>query len=131
MRALVLIIISPIIFFCSQDNININNKNIDFIEMNKRFDYENINYFKTSILIYVKENSIDLEESEINKIYDKKNNIIEITNVLKLGSHEEYIKKNPNEIYNLITISNHNFYKDKIIFESMQAYLRTVINTLK
>ena len=136
MKAVILLIISQITFSCYQGNLNIENKkienkNIDLIQMNKRFNYENINNFKISILSYVKKNSLNLKESEINNIYDKKDNIIDIINILKLDSHEEYIEKNPNEIYNLITIAIHNPNKDKVIFESMQAYLRTAINTLK
>ena len=136
MKAVILLIISQITFSCYQGNLNIENKkienkNIDLIQMNKRFNYENINNFKISILSYVKKNSLNLKESEINNIYDKKDNIVDIINILKLDSHEEYIEKNPNEIYNLITIAILNPNKDKVIFESMQAYLRTAINTLK
>jgi hypothetical protein len=120
MKIIFLLIVSQIFFSCYQ-----NKTDIDFIEMNKRFDYDNINTFKDSVRIYAKNNLIKID---INKINFNQININQIIKAINLDLHEAYIEKNPNDIFNLISIAKDNANIDKIIFESMQAYLRSINN---
>ena len=99
--------------------------------MNKRFTYSNLEEFKKSIEIHAQKNSINLNKETIDSIYKKNNNINKIQEVIESKSHEIFIEKRPNEIFNLIQLAKEYSDHEKIIFESMQAYLRSVINTLR
>ena len=99
--------------------------------MNKRFSYDNIEQFKKSIEMHAQKNSIEINKQTIEKIYIENKNFNNVKKAIESKTHEQFIEDNPNEIFNLIQLVKSNINREKIIFESMQAYLRSVINTLK
>ena len=95
----------------------------DYSIENKRFNYTSIEYFKSSIVNHFNNdiNKFDknkLEELEVSVL--NKNDI----NLYLDNNHEDLIEKYPSKIFKYILYLKDNKSSEKIIFESMQTYLR-------
>tara|TARA_Y200000002_G_C22319519_1_gene511950 strand:+ start:239 stop:631 length:393 start_codon:yes stop_codon:yes gene_type:complete len=99
--------------------------NNEYVTMNKRFDFDNINDFKMSINVYEEKLGINYDQKILKmvKVFDY-TEIYEV--IIKDDVYEEYISNNPYEIFSFIQTAKKNDKKDEIIFNSMNAFLRTL-----
>ena len=97
---------------------------LDYDTLNQRFEYSSVTSFKNSITLQFNN---DTNRFDIIKL-DNIETLEFIKNDLDLfknnKNHELLIEKFPNKIYNFIKYLKDNNASEKIIFETMQTYLR-------
>tara|TARA_Y100001970_G_scaffold134473_1_gene165585 strand:+ start:4544 stop:4933 length:390 start_codon:yes stop_codon:yes gene_type:complete len=97
---------------------------LDYETLNQRFEYSSAASFKNSIISHFhnETNQFDKKLLENLEILNSTNNdlILFRENI----DHELLIEKFPNKIYNFLLYLKANNASEKIIFETMQAYLR-------
>ncbi|MDC0216569.1 hypothetical protein OAJ70_00450 [Pelagibacteraceae bacterium] len=97
---------------------------LDYDTLNQRFEYSSVTSFKNSITLHFNN---DTNRFDIIKL-DNVETVKFIKNDLDLfknnKNHEFLIEKFPNKIYNFIIYLKDNNASEKIIFETMQTYLR-------
>lgn len=97
---------------------------LDYDTLNQRFEYSSATSFKNSIILHFNN---DTNRFDIIKL-DNVETLKFIKNDLDLfknnKNHELLIEKFPNKIYNFIIYLKDNNASEKIIFETMQTYLR-------
>ena len=97
---------------------------LDYDTQNQRFEYSSAVSFKKSIILHFNNetNRFDIKLLEnLETANSTQNDLIlfkENTN------HESLIEKFPNKIYNFLLYLKANNASEKIIFETMQTYLR-------
>ena len=97
---------------------------INYKEQNKRFVYTSIDNFKKSLVEHFNNDLNKFDKSKLEEIENKLVTHNYYENIIKNNSHEEFIFNNPNKIYTFVNFILLNEKSDKIIFESMQTYLR-------
>ena len=97
---------------------------LDYETLNQRFEYSSAASFKNSIISHFNNetNQFDKKLLENLEMLNSTNNdlILFKENI----DHELLIEKFPNKIYNFLLYLKVNNASEKIIFETMQAYLR-------
>lgn len=97
---------------------------IDYDTQNQRFEYSSAISFKNSIISHFNNetNRFDIKKLEnLDTANSTKNDL----NLFKENiNHELLIEKFPNKIYKFIIYLKDNNTSGKIVFETMQAYLR-------
>ena len=97
---------------------------LDYDTLNQRFEYSSVTSFKNSIKLHFNNDTNRFDIIQLNNVETLKF----IKNDLDLfknnKNHELLIEKFPNKIYNFIIYLKDNNASEKIIFETMQAYLR-------
>jgi len=97
---------------------------LDYETLNKRFEYSSEESFKNSIIYHFNNqpNQFDKKLLENLETLNSTNNdfILFKENI----DHELLIEKFPNKVYNFLLYLKDNNASEKIIFETMQAYLR-------
>ncbi len=97
---------------------------LDYDTLNQRFEYSSVTSFKNSIKLHFNNDTNRFDIIQLNNVETLKF----IKNDLDLfknnKNHELLIEKFPNKIYNFIKYLKDNNASEKIIFETMQAYLR-------
>tara|TARA_B100001765_G_C19435609_1_gene307642 strand:+ start:371 stop:763 length:393 start_codon:yes stop_codon:yes gene_type:complete len=121
MRLFSIIIICKIfIISCS----SYSNQELNYTDLNKRFNYEDLDKFKTSIKKHFNDNDMKLNLQKLNNINIIFSNNDYYKKVIENNNHEKYLENNPNDIYTIIIVIIDSDNNQKILFESMQAYLR-------
>jgi hypothetical protein len=119
LRFLVFILLFFFIQACS-----FSNQTLDYDTLNQRFEYSSATSFKKSIILHFNNetNQFNIEKLEnFETIEPTKNDLSLFKENI---NHELLIEKFPNKIYNFIIYLKDNNASEKIIFETMQAYLR-------
>ena len=97
---------------------------LDYDTLNQRFEYSSVTSFKNSIKLHFNNDTNRFDIIQLNNVETLKF----IKNDLDLfknnKNHELLIEKFPNKIYNFIKYLKDNNASEKIIFETMQSYLR-------
>tara|TARA_E500000178_G_C16836964_1_gene668750 strand:- start:7 stop:396 length:390 start_codon:yes stop_codon:yes gene_type:complete len=97
---------------------------LDYDTLNQRFEYSSVTSFKNSIKLHFNNDTNRFDIIQLNNVETLKF----IKNDLDLfknnKNHELLIEKFPNKIYNFIIYLKDNNASEKIIFETMQSYLR-------
>tara|TARA_A100001011_G_C14242999_1_gene814147 strand:- start:250 stop:639 length:390 start_codon:yes stop_codon:yes gene_type:complete len=97
---------------------------LDYDTQNQRFEYSSAISFKKSIILHFNNetNRFDIKKLEnLDTANSTKNDL----NLFKENiNHELLIEKFPNKIYKFIIYLKDNNTSEKIVFETMQAYLR-------
>ena len=116
-------LISILLFFSIQA-CSFSSHDLDYDTLNQRFEYSSATSFKNSIILHFNN---DTNRFDIIKL-DNVETLKFIKNDLDLfknnKNHELLIEKFPNKIYNFIIYLKDNIASEKVIFETMQAYLR-------
>ena len=97
---------------------------LDYDTLNQRFEYSSAISFKKSIISHFNNetNRFDIKKLENFETVEPTNNDQSLfkENI----NHEQLIERFPNKIYNFLIYLKDNNASEKIIFETMQAYLR-------
>ena len=113
-----------ILLFFSIQACSFSNQTLDYDTLNQRFEYSSATSFKKSIILHFNNetNQFNLEKLENFETLEPTKNDLSLfkENI----NHELLIEKFPNKIYNFIIYLKDNNASEKIIFETMQAYLR-------
>ena len=113
-----------ILLFFSIQACSFSNETLDYDTLNQRFEYSSATSFKKSIILHFNNetNQFNREKLENFETLEPTKNDL---NLFKENIyHELLIEKFPNKIYNFIIYLKDNNASEKIIFETMQAYLR-------
>ena len=116
-------LISILLFFSIQA-CSFSNQTLDYDTLNQRFEYSSATSFKKSIILHFNNetNQFNVEKLEnFETIEPTKNDLSLFKENI---NHELLIEKYPNKIFNFIIYLKDNNASEKIIFETMQAYLR-------
>lgn len=97
---------------------------LDYEALNQRFEYSTAVSFKNSIISHFNNetNQFDIKLLESLETEDSTHNDLSLFK--ENTNHELLVKKFPDKIYNFIIYLKNNNASEKIIFETMQAYLR-------
>ena len=113
-----------ILLFFSIQACSFSNQTLDYDTLNQRFEYSSATSFKKSIILHFNNetNQFNIEKLEnFETIEPTKNDLSLFKENI---NHELLIEKYPNKIFNFIIYLKDNNASEKIIFETMQAYLR-------
>ena len=113
-----------ILLFFSIQACSFSNQTLDYDTLNQRFEYSSATSFKKSIILHFNNetNQFNVEKLENFETLEPTKNDLSLfkENI----NHEPLIEKFPNKIYNFIIYLKDNNASEKIIFETMQTYLR-------
>ena len=113
-----------ILLFFSIQACSFSNQTLDYDTLNQRFEYSSATSFKKSIILHFNNetNQFNVEKLENFETLEPTKNDLSLfkENI----NHEPLIEKFPNKIYNFIIYLKDNNASEKVIFETMQAYLR-------
>ena len=118
-RLISLLLISFFIHACFSSSNNLNYDN-----QNKRFDYSSVISFKNSLSIHFNNDSEKFDLKELDNIETTKSSSDDLNLFKETSNHEQLVEMYPNKIYKFILYLNEYKFSEKIIFETMQSYLR-------
>ena len=98
--------------------------NLDYDTLNKRFEYSSAKSFKNSIILHFNNDTNRFDRIELDSLETSKSTKNDLNLFKDNKNHELLIEKYPNKIFNFIIYLKNNNTSEKIIFETMQAYLR-------
>lgn len=116
------LIFTALLFFIQ--SCSFSNDVLDYEALNQRFEYSSAVSFKNSIISHFnnKTNQFDIKLLENLETQNSTHNDLGLFK--ENSNHELLVKKFPDKIYNFIIYLKDNNASEKIIFETMQAYLR-------
>ena len=116
------LILTALFFFIQACSFS--NQTLDYDTLNQRFEYSSATSFKKSIILHFNNepNQFNIEKLENFETIEPTKNDLSLFK--ENTNHELLIEKFPNKIYNFIIYLKDNNASEKIIFETMQAYLR-------
>ncbi|MDC1315877.1 hypothetical protein N8251_00665 [Alphaproteobacteria bacterium] len=108
-------------------SIKINNldQEINYKLMNKRFNYDDINKFKTSLLNFGQSQGSQYNEEIINNI-ELLSDTSSLRSIIMNNEYEEFITNNPTKIYAIILEASKMQNIDEITFIATQSFLRQI-----
>ena len=110
--------------FCFIQACSTSSHTLDYDALNQRFEYSSALFFKRSIILHFN-NETNRFDIKILENLETANSTKNDLNLFKENiNHELLIEKFPNKIYNFIIYLKDNNASEKVIFETMQAYLR-------
>ena len=98
--------------------------NLDYDTLNQRFEYSSATSFKNSIMLHFNNDTNRFDRKELDSLETSKSTKNDLNLFKDNKNHELLIEKYPNKIFNFIIYLKDNNASEKIIFETMQAYLR-------
>ncbi len=98
--------------------------NLDYDTLNQRFEYSSATSFKNSIILHFNNDTNRFDRIELDSLETSKSTKNDLNLFKDNKNHELLIEKYPNKIFNFIIFLKDNNASEKIIFETMQAYLR-------
>ena len=98
--------------------------NLDYDTLNQRFEYSSVTSFKSSIILHFNNDTNRFDRIELDSLETSKSTKNDLNLFKENINHELLIEKYPNKIFNFIIYLKDNNASEKIIFETMQAYLR-------
>ncbi len=116
------LVFTALLFFIQ--SCSFSNDILDYEALNQRFEYSSAVSFKNSIISHFNNetNQFDIKLLESLETEDSTRNDLSLFK--ENTNHELLVKKFPDKIYNFIIYLKKNNASEKIIFETMQAYLR-------
>ena len=116
------LVFTALLFFIQ--SCSFSNDILDYEALNQRFEYSSAVSFKNSIISHFNNetNQFDIKLLESLETEDSTHNDLSLFK--ENTNHELLVKKFPDKIYNFIIYLKKNNASEKIIFETMQAYLR-------
>ena len=98
--------------------------NLDYDTLNQRFEYSSATSFKNSLILHFKNDTNQFDIKELDSLETSKSTKNDLDLFKKNKNHELLIENFPNKTYKFILYLNENNFSEKIIFETMQTYLR-------
>lgn len=118
-RLISLLLISFFIHSCFSSSNNLNYDN-----QNQRFDYSSVISFKDSLSIHFNNDSEKFDLKELDNIETTRSSSDDLNLFKETSNHEQLVEMYPNKVYKFILYLDDNNFSEKIIFETMQSYLR-------
>jgi len=100
------------------------NDNLDYDFQNQRFDYSSLIDFKSSIIIHFDNNTNRFDIKKLDNLEKSKLSKNDSILFKESKNHEQFVENHPDKIYKFILYLQDNDSSEKIIFESIQTYLR-------
>ena len=116
------LILTPLLFFIQACSFT--SHNLDYDTLNQRFEYSSATSFKNSLILHFKNDTNQFDIKELDSLETSKSTKNDLNLFKDNKNHELLIEKYPNKIINFIIYLKDNNASEKIIFETMQAYLR-------
>ena len=98
--------------------------NLDYDTLNQRFEYSSATSFKNSIILHFNNDTNRFDRIELESLETSKSTKNDLNLFKDNKNHELLIEKFPNKTFKFIIFLNENKFSEKIIFETMQTYLR-------
>lgn len=118
-RLISLLLVSVFIHSCFSSNNNLN-----YDTQNERFDYSSVISFKDSLSIHFNNDSEKFDLKELDNIETTRSSSDDLNLFKETSNHEQLVEMYPDKIYKFILYLNEYKFSEKIIFETMQSYLR-------
>ena len=116
------LILTPLLFFIQACSFT--SHNLDYDALNQRFEYSSATSFKNSLILHFKNDTNRFDIKELDSLETSKSTKNDLDLFKKNKNHELLIENFPNKTYKFILYLNENNFSEKIIFETMQTYLR-------
>ncbi len=116
------LILTPLFFFVQACSFV--SHNLDYDTLNQRFEYSSATSFKNSLILHFKNDTNRFNIKELDSLETSKSTKNDLDLFKKNKNHELLIENFPNKTYKFILYLNENNFSEKIIFETMQTYLR-------
>ena len=116
------LILTPLFFFVQACSFV--SHNLDYDTLNQRFEYSSATSFKNSLIQHFKNDTNRFDIKELDSLETSKSTKNDLDLFKKNKNHELLIENFPNKTYKFILYLNENNFSEKIIFETMQTYLR-------
>ena len=113
-----------ILLFFSIQACSSSNQTLDYDTLNQRFEYSSATSFKNSLIQHFKNDTNRFDIKELDSLETSKYTKNDLDLFKNNKNHELLIENFPNKTYKFILYLNENNFSEKIIFETMQTYLR-------
>ena len=102
------------------------NDSFDYEFQNQRFNYSSAVSFKASIINHFNNDTNRFDIKKLDNIEESKLTTFDLNSFKENKDHEQLIEKYPDKIYKFVLYLKDLNTSEKIIFETMQAYLRYI-----
>ena len=116
-------LISTALLFFIQ-SCSFSNDTLDYDTQNQRFEYSSTASFKNSIISHFNNETNQFDIKLLENLETENSTQNDLILFKENTNHELLVEKFPNKIYNFLLYLKANNSSEKIIFETMQAYLR-------
>lgn len=113
-----------ILLFFSIQACSFSNETLDYDTLNQRFEYSSATSFKNSLILHFNNDTNRFDVKELDSLETSKSTKNDLDLFKNNKNHELLIENFPNKTYKFILYLNENNFSEKIIFETMQTYLR-------
>ena len=116
------LIFTALLFFIQACSLSSNS--LDYDTQNQRFEYSSAASFKKSIISHFNNQTNQFDIKLLENLETANSTQNDLILFKENTNHESLIEKFPNKIYNFLLYLKANNASEKIIFETMQTYLR-------
>ena len=116
------LILTSLLFFIQACSFT--SHNLDYDTLNQRFEYSSATSFKNSLILHFKNDTNRFDIKELDSLETSKSTKNDLDLFKNNKNHELLIENFPNKTFKFILYLNENNFSEKIIFETMQTYLR-------